>query len=207
MIKIPAPMLATDGGRPFTSGAWAYEVKYDGYRCLAAVEGGQVRLSTKNQKDCTRAYPEVVAALRKIPGGPHVIDGEACTLVEGGVSDFNLFHGKRGTRKPGPGAPPVTLCAFDLLVHDGQEIMGLPLEARKGRLEQLLARVPKVAVLFVGMLPADADLFAAIVGAQLPIEGVVAKRLGSVYTPGARSPDWVKIKRPGWNAGRKWKSS
>lgn len=204
-LKLPAPMRAVDGGKPFTSADWVFEIKFDGYRCMASIERNAVRLFTKNGSECTHAYPEVVTALQQVSGGPHIIDGEVCTIVEGGVSDFNLFHAQRGTRRPRRGAPPVTLCAFDLLLHEGVDITGLPLEERKARLEMLLAALPKAAVLFVGTLPADATLFAAMVGIDLPIEGVVAKRLGSVYTPGEKSPDWLKIKRPGWNKGRVWK--
>lgn len=203
MISIPPLMLATDGGTPFTSDAWLMEVKFDGYRCAAAVENGLVRLATKNGNECTHAYPEVVRALAKLQGGPHVLDGEACVLVDG-VSDFNLFHAERGTRKPARGAPAVTFCAFDLLVVNGEDIMSMPLHERKRRLRELLAPIPKISVLYVDDLPADADLFAAMIGAGLQIEGVVAKRRESAYLPGERSRDWLKIKRPGWRIGRRW---
>lgn len=203
MIAIPPAMLATDGGKPFTSDAWLMEVKFDGYRCGAAIDNGHVRLATKNGNDCTHAYPEVVAALRRLPGGPHVVDGEVCVLIEG-ISDFNLFHAERGTRKPASGAPAVTFCAFDLLIVDGENVMSQPLIERKRRLKELLAPIPKIAVLFVDDLPADANLFAAMIGIGLNIEGVVAKRRDSVYLPGQRSRDWLKIKRPGWRIGRRW---
>jgi bifunctional non-homologous end joining protein LigD len=102
------------------------------------------------------------------------------------------------------GCDQVTLCTFDILVHNGQSVMGLPLVERKPLLQQLLADIPKQCVLFVGDLPADAGLFQAMVGAGLTIEGVVAKRRASPYRPGVRSPDWRKIKRPGWQQGRRW---
>lgn len=62
-------MLATDGGRPFTSPDWLYAIKFDGYRCLARVENGQVHLRTKSGHDCTDWFPEVAAALASLPGG------------------------------------------------------------------------------------------------------------------------------------------
>lgn len=125
--------------KPFTSEDWLYELKFDGYRCMAGVEAGEpsktrlqqatdaelrVRLLTKAGRDCSAWFPEIGEALAMLPGGPHVIDGEACVLVDG-VSDFNLLQARARKRKPYPGGPIVTFCAFDLLVHDGKNIMWL----------------------------------------------------------------------------------
>ncbi len=199
------PMQAPDVLRePFTSPDWLYEIKFDGYRTMAGIEGGQAELRTKSGADCTLWFPEVVDALSAIPG-THVIDGETCVLDEDGVADFNRLQTRARHRRWYPGCDPVTLCAFDILVHHGQPVMGLPLVDRKALLQQLLAGVPKRHVLFVGDLPADADLFKAMVLAGLRIEGVVAKRRASPYRPGVRSADWLKIKRPGWQNGRLWR--
>lgn len=192
-------------GRPFTDPAWLYELKHDGYRCMAGIEDGRARLQTKSGADCTAWFPEIARALASLPGGPHIIDGEACVLDDQGVSDFNRLQERARKRKWYQSAPQVTLCAFDLLVMDGHNLMGLPLVDRKAMLEQLLSGVPKAAVLFVGDLPADAALFKAMVDAGLKIEGVMAKRRDSTYQPGVRSPAWRKIKRTGWQEGRKWK--
>jgi ATP-dependent DNA ligase len=163
VIIIPAPMQAPEQlYRPFTDPDWLYEIKFDGYRCVAGVEAGEpsktrlqqaadgvlrVRLLTKAGRDCSAWFPEIGEALALLPGGPHVIDGEACVLVDG-VSDFNLLQARARRRKPYPGGPVVTFCAFDLLVHDGKNILGKPLVKRKARLLQLLDGVP--GVLFVG---------------------------------------------------------
>ena len=147
----------------FTSPDWLYELKMDGYRCMAGIEAddgftpesdeeryqhiaARVHLQTKTGADCGRWYPEVLEALAKLPGGPHVIDGEACVLRPDGTSDFNAFQDRVRRRRWYPGAPQVTLCAFDLLVHDGKNIMALPLVERKRRLQELLAPLPKVHV-------------------------------------------------------------
>jgi bifunctional non-homologous end joining protein LigD len=193
-IPIPAPMLASPGGKPFTSPDWLYEIKFDGYRCLARAGNGPIELRTKNGTDCTAWYPEVATALAELPGGPHVIDGEVCVLDDLGRSDFNCLHARSARRRWYPGCNPVTLCAFDLLFEDGRNIMGLPLEERKARLARLLQGTP--GVLMVGDLPAQADLFRQAVEPLL-LEGFVAKRRASIYTPGVRSPDWLKIKRTG----------
>lgn len=211
MVPIPAPMLAPETLRaPFSDDAWLYELKYDGYRCMAGidVEGPdrQVDLRTKSGAPCTACFEEVAHALRALPGGPHVLDGEVCVLRPDGTSDFNLLQERARRRRAYPGCPAVTYCVFDLLVQDGANLMKLPLEQRKGRLEKLMKAVPPPPLLFVKDLPADASLFAAMVGAGLEIEGVVAKRRSSAYQPGVRSTDWAKIKRKGWQEGRRWRS-
>lgn len=196
-------MLATEGGKPFTDPGWIYEVKYDGYRCMARAGGGQpVELRTKSGVDCTRWFPELAQVLDKLPGGPHVIDGEACVLDEIGRSDFESLQARARRRRWHAGSSAVTLCAFDLLYLDGRNVMALPLAERKALLQQLLAPV-QTQLVIVGHVPPEARLFGqAVIGAQL--EGFVAKRLDSAYVPGVRSRDWLKIRRPGWQEGRTW---
>lgn len=201
-------------------------IKYDGWRSLAGIDNGLAQLRTKSLRDCTRSYPEVVAALARIHGGPHIIDGELTVLDRHGVSDFNAFHQWRGGRTKIPSAAPrVTFAAFDLLTCDGQDITGLSLEHRKVLLQLLLLDAglepldvgdslaqqlrlqlgaQRPPVLFVPDLLAKAEIFHALVAAGLPIEGVVAKRRDSRYLPGVQSDAWRKIKRPGWREGRVW---
>jgi bifunctional non-homologous end joining protein LigD len=187
-------MLATAGGRPFTDPAWIYEIKYDGYRCMARIEGGQVQLRTRNCADCTKWYPEVAQVLARLPGGPHLVDGEACVLDDIGRSDYERLHARSRRRRWVEGAP-VTFCAFDLLMFDGENLMQQPLTARKARLARLFEPLRGRAIV-VGDFPAQAELFDRFVlGARL--EGFVAKRKASTYQPGIVSPDWRKIKRPG----------
>jgi bifunctional non-homologous end joining protein LigD len=123
--------------KPFTDPDWLYEIKFDGYRCMAGVERapktppqtrlqlateamGRVQMLTKSGTDCTTWFPEIAEALAMLPGGSHVIDGEVCALRPDGTSDFNLLQARARRRRPYPGGPQVTLMAFDLLVHDGQ---------------------------------------------------------------------------------------
>lgn len=187
-------MLATPGGRAFSSPDWLYEIKYDGYRCMALVADGQVELRTKSGLECTAWFPELTQALANVPGGPHVIDGEVCVLDELGRSDFDRLRTRASRRRWYDSCDAVTLCAFDLLFENGTNIMGLPLVERKVRLTRLLANIP--SVLSVGDLPAEERLFEQAVEPLL-LEGFVAKRRTSSYQPGVRSPDWVKIKRKG----------
>jgi bifunctional non-homologous end joining protein LigD len=194
MSAIPAPMLATPGGKPFTSSEWLYEIKYDGYRCMARVADGQVELRTKSGLVCTGWFPELARALSTISSGPHVIDGEACVLDGLGRSDFGRLRSRASRKRWYDGCDAVTLCAFDLLVENGTNIMGLPLVERKARLAKLLSDT--AGVLVVGDLPAQAELFDRAVEPLL-LGGFVAKRRGSPYQPGVRSSDWLKIKRKG----------
>jgi bifunctional non-homologous end joining protein LigD len=192
--------------RAFTDPAWLYEIKFDGYRTLAGFGGrAAVQLRTKRGADCTRWYPEVAELLASLPGGPHVIDAEACVLDDIGRSDFNRLQERARRRCWYKDCDQVTLCAFDLLVHDGGNIMGLPLTDRKACLAKMLAKVPKQVLLYVGDFSADEGLFNEVVLA-LKLEGFVAKRKASLYEPGQRSPDWRKMKRPGWLEGRAWQN-
>lgn len=212
MVTIPAPMLAPERPvAPFSSDDWLYELKFDGYRCMAGIDAGQVKLLTKSGADCTGWYPEVVDALTALPGGPHVLDGEACCLRPDGTSDFNRFQERARRRRAYPGCPQVTLAVFDVLVYNGRNVMALPLVRRKEYLLELVGEEARRGLLPVKTLPADATLFQAMTlpqdkgGLGLPIEGVVAKRRDSPYRPGRRSQDWLKIKRPGWDKDRIWR--
>lgn len=204
MLTIPAPMHATERGRPFTDPDWIYEIKYDGYRCLARAGGGQpTELRTKRGAECTKWFPEVVRLLEELPGGPHIIDGEACVLDDIGRSDFNLLERRAKHRGSYAGCSPVALCAFDLLYLDGRNVMGVPLVDRKEMLRDLLAPLGR-RMLVVGEFAADAALFNTIV-LGTKVEGMVAKRRSSTYQPGVVSRDWLKIKRSGWQEGRTWR--
>lgn len=210
---------------PITDDDWLYELKYDGYRSLAAVQGGSAQLFTRSLNDCSSSYPEVVRALARITGGPHVLDGELCCL-KAGVSDFNAFHQLRAGRGLPPKLPLVTFVVFDLLLFDGLDVTEWPLEQRKTLLQLLLLDAgleplgwgesvrdqlrlidgPPPGVLMAADFRASAAVFAALVGAGLPIEGVMAKRREGVYRPNERTSEWLKIKRPGWQEGRAWRN-
>jgi len=204
MLTIPAPMLAAEGGKPFTHPDWIYEIKYDGYRCLARAGGGQpVELRTKRGVDCTQWFPEVAQLLSELPDGPHVIDGEVCVLDDIGRSDFERLQQRVRRRRRLAGSDAVTLCAFDVLYANSRNVMDLPLMKRKELLREMLEPL-RGRLVIVGEFAADAALFNTIVlGAKL--EGLVAKERSSIYEPGMRSRSWVKVKRPGWQDGRTWR--
>lgn len=183
MLTFPVPpMKATLGVLPADDDRWAYEIKYDGYRTLAFVDDGAVRLQSTNLRDVTDSYPE----LSELPSGVHagsaVLDGELVVLDDDGRPRFELMQ--RHER-------PAVLFVFDVLRIDEHDTIGLPYEDRRRLLEQLVEQgdhwvVPAYRV------GGGADLLEAT-GAQ-GLEGIMAKRLGSTYVPGKRSPNWRKIK-------------
>ncbi|MDF2457772.1 MAG: hypothetical protein K0S79_188 [Nitrospira sp.] len=190
-------MLLSQERRPLLGqSGWLYEIKFDGYRLIAGVEAGQIELRTRNGVGATKWFPEVVAGLKSLTGGPHILDGEVCVLDDLGRSDFNRLQDRAKRRKWYEGADPVVFCAFDLLARDGRSLIGLPIEARKQQLQELLTPQP-ASTMYVGHFDWEhgPELFAK--ARTLKLEGLVAKREGSFYLPGERSKDWVKCKVPG----------
>lgn len=185
------PMFATKGSRLPTGGEWLHEVKWDGIRTLVEVRSGVVRLWTRNENDVSVAYPE----LQALAGLGHdaLLDGEVVALADG-VPRFSAIADRmhvRNARRAGLLAQtnPVTLIIFDLLVLDGEDLMGRPLSERRGRLEALGVQGPSWQV------PATYDDGAMLLSAtrQQGLEGVVSKKRGSLYVPGRRSADWLKF--------------
>ncbi|MBT2326249.1 hypothetical protein J7E62_28385 [Variovorax paradoxus] len=160
-------------------------------------EGMKTELRTRHGADATKWFPEVVKSLSSIKGGPFVTDGEVCALDHLGRSDFERLQDRASRRRWFPGAAPVTYAVFDLLVDQGVDVTQLPLIERKARLAQLL-KVPPLSVLFVNHFDNEAhDINSIVRDAVVPfeLEGLVAKRKDSVYRPGARTADWVNVKR------------
>jgi bifunctional non-homologous end joining protein LigD len=182
------PMLATPADALPSGEEWLFEVKWDGYRALAYVRNGGVRLVSRNGNDLTARFPEVARALGPAVRSPEcVLDGEVCALDEQGRPSFSAMQqGKRGT--------PIVYEAFDLLEVDGEPIVDLPLTERRKRLEQLVDTSNRVVQLS-GAFNDGAALLAAATEQRL--EGVMAKRAASRYAEGRRTRDWLKVKTHG----------
>lgn len=197
VLALAKPMLLVEHGLDLdaTSG-WIYEIKQDGFRIMALVHDGKVLLKTKSGADASRWFPEITDALATIPGGPHLLDGEAVVLDDIGRSDFDRLLARAARRGWYAGADPVVYAAFDLLVQDGVDLTALPLLERKARLAQLLTPAPPSTLLVGHFTEGARQLFEQAV-LPLKLEGIVGKRIDSIYRPGVRSPDWVKHKRPG----------
>ena len=199
MPYLPAlkPMLLDE--RPFDlhQEGWSFEIKFDGYRLMAEFGLGRCALMTRNGANASSWFPEITRPLsnsRIFPGGPYVIDGEACVIDDLGRSDFDRLHTRTKRRCWYGGCDVVTFCAFDLLVANGVDITDEPYLERKARLQRLLAPKP-AGIMYVGHFESDGDLLFRSAVLPLELEGLVAKRVESTYQAGERSSDWVKVKR------------
>ena len=185
------PMLLDERFLPWNQKERVYELRFDGYRVLAEFGGGSAQMRTRSGADCTAWFPEVAKSLASVKGGPHICDGEMCVLDDLGRSNFDLLQDRARRRRWYEGAVPVTYCVFDLLEEGGEDLTGLPLLKRKARMMKRMAGVPFV----LPMSHVDAEHGEQLF--ELKLEGLAAKRADSVYQPGVRSSDWVKVKRKG----------
>jgi bifunctional non-homologous end joining protein LigD len=176
------PMLSTTAGTPPVGEGWVFEPKWDGYRAIVTVSGGEVTLTSRNGNDLTERFREVArAAALAITTSDAVLDGEICALDEQGRSRFSLLQESAGI--------PV-LVVFDLLELESESLLDLPLAERRKRLEKIVG--PGGGVLVSPQFDDGAALLEA--ARQQGLEGVVAKKRDSQYQPGRRSPDWHKVK-------------
>ncbi|WP_454735340.1 ATP-dependent DNA ligase [Cupriavidus necator] len=194
------PMLLCERKTIPREPGWHFEIKYDGYRMLATT-GIAPRLMSKSGADATSWFPELVTAMAQLPPG-HILDGEVCVLDDIGRSDFERLHARARRKGWYKGADAAVYCVFDLLIGKGMDLRGQPLEQRKAALRKLIGP-PAPGLLFVDSVEDGAWLYGHAL--SLRLEGVVGKRSGSTYQDGVRSPDWVKVKRPGAVPPRRFK--
>jgi bifunctional non-homologous end joining protein LigD len=182
------PMLATLAPEIPIGEGWLFEVKWDGYRAIAYLEGGEARLVSRNANDLTARFPQVAKELAKAVKTPDcVLDGEICALDENGRPSFSAMQqGKPGT--------PIVYEVFDVLEVEGEPLVDLPLTERHARLEALLDRRNTTVRLSDAFEDGKALYEAA---KEQHLEGVVAKRGDSPYRQGKRTRDWLKIKTHG----------
>jgi bifunctional non-homologous end joining protein LigD len=179
-------MLATLGALP-TGGGWAYEYKWDGVRAVVYVRGDDVRILSRNERDVTAAYPDVADLVRG--RGTMILDGEIVAPDPHGRPSFSRLQRRMGVHDPSPElieGTPLRYQVFDLLDQDGKSLLAAPYTERRARLEALDGF--EVPPSFVADSPDDV----VAQSRRLGLEGVVAKRLDSPYSPGKRSPDWTK---------------
>jgi bifunctional non-homologous end joining protein LigD len=181
------PMLATPSDT-VPKGDWIYEIKWDGYRIIGTVAGGDPELRTRKDQDYTKRFENVSKELVKALKTPDcVVDGEVCALDDQGRPSFSAMQqGKRGT--------PIVYYVFDLLEVEGEPMIELPMEERRERLEKLLDKRNRT-VRFSEAFDDGAALLKA--ADKQGLEGIMAKRLGSKYLPGRRSREWLKVKGHG----------
>lgn len=181
------PMKALGVTTPPT-GVWRCEIKFDGYRALSLLDRGKAELWSRNEKEMTADYPEVVAALEKIKCRDAVLDGEIVALDAAGRSRFQLLQ----ARGVSDARPTIAYYVFDLLELDGRPLIALPIEDRRKVLEKLLKKVVRPVQLSPVFVTEPAALLAEV--RKQGLEGIIAKRPGSPYEPDRRSGAWVKCK-------------
>ena len=180
------PQLATLVDEIPDGRGWLFEMKYDGYRCVAAVAGDQVRLYTRNGNDWTTQFGRLVEPLSRLTAGSALIDGEICSFKDG-RTDFSTLKDALST------GGDLVFFAFDLMEQDGENIEKLPLTERKARLERLLGRTGKASpVQYSDHIAGNGeDVFSAMCKAGF--EGVIAKQADAPYRH-ERTRTWLKVK-------------
>jgi bifunctional non-homologous end joining protein LigD len=178
-----APMLATATQALPRGEGWLFEPKWDGFRALASVAGGEVTFRSRNDNDLTARFGAAAKALEQAVRSPSaVLDGEICALDASGRSGFGLLQ---------QGIGSLVFVAFDLLERDGEPLIGLGYRERRQALEALLDA--SVAGVLLSPVFDDGEALerAAV---EHGLEGVVAKKADAPYSPGRRSLDWRKLK-------------
>ena len=174
-------MLATLVSEPFHHRGWVYEEKYDGYRILAYKEGSDVALVSRNGKDRTGSFPDVAAAVARLPERALLLDGEVVAFDRKLVSRFQLLQ---------QGEVPALYAVFDCLYRDGRDFRNEPLPERREALEDVIEGYD---YLFASRR-LEGDGFKAHKTAQRKgWEGVVGKDPAAPYIEG-RTKRWLKVK-------------
>jgi len=195
MPKVVHPMLATLAAKAFDDPDWLFEIKWDGYRAVAFIENGRVRLVSRNQNDLTAQFPELGSLPQFLKAESAILDGEIVALDEEGRPSFSLMQQRTGfqpgkrrlARREGV---PVIYYAFDLLYLDGFDLRRVALEQRKQVLQDRI-KVGGVIQFSDHYAEKGVALFEA--AKQRGLEGIVAKKRSSTYQE-KRSSDWLKIK-------------
>jgi bifunctional non-homologous end joining protein LigD len=185
-------MLATLVDGPFDDKEWLFEIKWDGYRAVAFIENGKVRLVSRNQNEFTE-YPELIDLPRYVKAKTAVLDGEIVALDEEGRASFSLMQqrnsrfSRRTLRKDDF---PILYYAFDLIYIDGYSLERVDLEQRKELLKKIVMESPNLRFSDHHLERGTALYEAA---KQRQLEGIVAKRRASCYIQ-KRSREWLKMK-------------
>jgi bifunctional non-homologous end joining protein LigD len=195
MPTVIHPMLASSVAKAFDDPDWLFEIKWDGYRAVAFIEDGRVRLVSRNQNDLTAQFSELGSLPQFVNAQRAILDGEIVALDEEGRPSFSLMQQRTGfqpgkrrlARREGV---PVIYYAFDLLYLDGLDLRRVALERRKQLLQD---RIKVGGVIQFSDHYAEKGLALFEAAKQRGLEGILAKKRSSVYQE-KRSNDWLKIK-------------
>ncbi|WP_252273341.1 DNA ligase D [Pseudomonas subflava] len=182
-----APQLAILAERP-PEGDWLYEVKFDGYRVMARIADGEVRLFTRNGHDWTAKMPKQAEALAKLDLRDSWLDGEMVVMNEQGLPSFQLLQNAFEIGR----SHDILYYLFDAPFIDGEDLRQTPLEERRARLKQALGSTRGTPLRFSAAFAAQhQDIVES--ACAMSLEGVIGKRAGSLYVS-RRSQDWIKLK-------------
>ena len=191
--KTVKPMLARLARHPFDSPDYLFELKWDGIRALAFIDGNELKLLSRTSTDITAHFPELAGLPKQIHAENAVLDGELVCMDEFGRPSFSRLQRRlQKASNRGLRSNPVHFIAFDLLYLNGQSIMGEPLFSRKDRLHAVLESNEITQA--CEFIENNGEAFFQAT-CELGLEGIVAKEKSSLYFPGKRSQFWLKVKR------------
>ncbi|MCE8004266.1 DNA ligase D [Billgrantia ethanolica] len=186
------PQLATLAREVPTQGEWIHEIKLDGYRLLARIEKGNVRLITRNGKDWTHRFAGIAQALEPLPVDLALLDGEVVAMGKDGISRFGELQEALSSGR----TSALIYQLFDLPYLAGYDLAGVPLLQRKRTLAALLEAAGMQSgtgtIRYSDHLDAQGEAFHAR-ACQMGLEGIISKRADSPYQQ-KRSRDWLKVK-------------
>ncbi len=212
-FMLATPIAYGSDYKDLATGTWLVEDKYDGFRAQAHVTPERVSLFSRTHNDVSASYPEVVAALRALPGSL-ILDGEVVAIRDGRVLPFRYLQARLQRKDPSPelmAEVPVRYIVFDALAHNDQFLLEEPLSVRRAILAEAVMvemssrakpegrRRGTATIEVAECLPLDpgrddiAEIFAA--ARERSHEGIMFKRTDSAYTPGRRGKSWLKLKR------------
>jgi len=179
--------MASSVKKPFDSPDWIFETKLDGYRAIAVIDStGKARIWSRNRLPLEQKFPTARDAVEELNLRSTILDGEIVALDEEGIPRFQLLQ--KWQKRP---TAPVVYVLFDLLWDNERDLTGKTVVQRRERLQQIITPVAGIQV--GGYLEKrGVELFN--LAKEKGLEGIIAKRKTSVYRPGKRSPDWLKIK-------------
>lgn len=180
------PMLATLVEKPFDEEGWLYEIKWDGYRAVAMRHKGQATLVSRNNKSFNEKFYPVYEAVSQW-GVNAVVDGEIVVVNKQGVSNFSSLQNWRSEADG-----DLYYYVFDVLWLDGKDVTALPLQERRKLLKGILPEGDGLIRMSENFNATASEFLEA--AAKMGLEGIIAKKADSVYSPGERSREWLKIK-------------
>ncbi|HTN97195.1 MAG TPA: DNA ligase D, partial [Nordella sp.] len=184
------PALAEERERPPQGKAWLHEIKHDGYRMQARLDGGKVQLRTRTGLDWTKRFPTIAKAVAQLPVSSGLLDGEIVAQEDNGVSTFTALQTdlKSGRRDR------LAYFVFDLLYCEGVNLMGVALKDRKAALEDICRAVPASSPIRYSAHMDEGDSRTIFAHAcQMGLEGLLSKRADAPYRSG-RGDSWIKSK-------------